>query len=176
MIKSKITCKILLLQLLVAAGISFNSCAPKKDLAIRDMVLIYEGGAHRNVKWEKDHFAHMHHVEIGYTFKVRATPRLVVQYDYASGTRSPGGSQNGSGGSQRQRPCFSIRPLLGPLLGPLLRPLLRLGRRVVPGLGARGRGRRGRSARRRGLRIRDLHRQRQEGEPQSGRAGALSEV
>lgn len=44
---------------------------------------------------EKDHFAHMHHLEIGYTFKVRATPRLVIQYDYASGTRDPSGSQNG---------------------------------------------------------------------------------
>lgn len=45
---------------------------------------------------KKDHFAHMHHVEIGYTFNVRATPRLVIQYDYASGTRSPGGSQHGT--------------------------------------------------------------------------------
>ena len=45
---------------------------------------------------EKDHFAHMHHVEIGYTFKVGVTPRLVMQYDYASGTRNPGGSQHGT--------------------------------------------------------------------------------
>ena len=36
-----------------------------------------------------DHFAHFQHVEIGYTFDAPWTPRLLVQYDYASGDRDP---------------------------------------------------------------------------------------
>ena len=57
MFKIKIAYKLLFSLLLVAAGISFNSCAPKQDLTIRDMVLIYDGGAHRSIKWDKEHFA-----------------------------------------------------------------------------------------------------------------------
>ncbi len=43
---------------------------------------------------KKDLFAHMHHAQIGYVFNIKTTPRLVIQYDYASGTRNPSGSQN----------------------------------------------------------------------------------
>ncbi|SHE39349.1 protein of unknown function [Mariniphaga anaerophila] len=57
MLKFKITYKLFLSFFLLMAGASFYSCTPKQDQAIRDMVLIYDGGAHRSIKWNKDHFA-----------------------------------------------------------------------------------------------------------------------
>ncbi len=41
-----------------------------------------------------DHFAHFQHLDLGYTFKLPWTPRLVFHYDYASGDREPGDSQS----------------------------------------------------------------------------------
>ena len=38
-----------------------------------------------------DHFAHFQHGEVGYTFDALWLPRVVVQYDYASGTANPNG-------------------------------------------------------------------------------------
>ena len=40
------------------------------------------------------HFAHFQHVGLGYTFDLPWSPRLLVQYDYASGDRDPNDSQN----------------------------------------------------------------------------------
>ncbi len=41
----------------------------------------------------KDHFAHFQHIEVGYTAsRLPWTPRLVAQYDYASGTANPNGN------------------------------------------------------------------------------------
>lgn len=47
---------------------------------------------HRDVT---KHFAHFQHVDLGYTFNLPWTPRLVFHYDYASGDRKPGDSQDG---------------------------------------------------------------------------------
>lgn len=41
-----------------------------------------------------DHFAHFQHLDLGYTFDLPWTPRLVFHYDYASGDHTPGDSQN----------------------------------------------------------------------------------
>ena len=41
-----------------------------------------------------DHVAHFQHVDLGYTFNLPWTPRLVFHYDYASGDRQPGDSQD----------------------------------------------------------------------------------
>lgn len=41
-----------------------------------------------------DHFAHFQHMDLGYTFPLAWSPRLVAHYDYASGDRKPGDSQN----------------------------------------------------------------------------------
>ena len=46
---------------------------------------------HRGVT---DHFAHFQHLDLGYTFNLPWTPRLVIHYDYASGDHKPGDSQN----------------------------------------------------------------------------------
>ena len=43
--------------LLITTGFMIQSCTSQQDLTVRDMVLIYEGGAHRSIKWDKDHFA-----------------------------------------------------------------------------------------------------------------------
>lgn len=43
---------------------------------------------------DTDHFAHFQHVDLGYTFNLPWTPRLVFHYDYASGDRQPGDSQS----------------------------------------------------------------------------------
>jgi len=41
-----------------------------------------------------NHFAHVQHVDFGYSFTLPWTPRLVFHYDYASGDRKPGDSQD----------------------------------------------------------------------------------
>ncbi|MGQ0667519.1 MAG: alginate export family protein [Nitrospiraceae bacterium] len=41
-----------------------------------------------------DHFAHFQHVDLGYTFDLPWSPRFLIHYDYASGDRQPGDSQN----------------------------------------------------------------------------------
>jgi hypothetical protein len=43
-----------------------------------------------------DHFAYFQHAQLGYTFDAPWAPRFLAQYDYASGTRDPNGSQNGT--------------------------------------------------------------------------------
>ncbi len=41
-----------------------------------------------------DHFAHFQHVEAGYSFEAPWSPRLVAQFDYASGDRDPNDGDN----------------------------------------------------------------------------------
>ena len=57
MFTPKITREKILLLLFISAGFMVQSCKPKQDLSIRDMVLIYDGGAHRTIQWDKEHFA-----------------------------------------------------------------------------------------------------------------------
>jgi len=42
-----------------------------------------------------DHFAHFHHVEVGYSFSAPWSPRLILAYDYASGDNDPNDGQQG---------------------------------------------------------------------------------
>ena len=42
-----------------------------------------------------DHFAHFHHIQAGYTFQARWSPRLALAYDYASGDADPNDGKNG---------------------------------------------------------------------------------
>ncbi len=41
-----------------------------------------------------DHFAHFHHAELGYSFETRGSPRVALQYDYASGDDDPDDGDN----------------------------------------------------------------------------------
>jgi hypothetical protein len=43
---------------------------------------------------DKDHLAYFHHAEIGYSFATRWSPRLMLQYDYASGDDDPNDNDN----------------------------------------------------------------------------------
>ena len=45
-------------------------------------------------KGGKGHVAYNPHAELGYTFNLPWSPRLLTQFDYASGTRSPDGSKS----------------------------------------------------------------------------------
>lgn len=42
-----------------------------------------------------DHFAHFQHLDLGYTFNLPWTPRIVFHYDYASGDRDPDDTRSG---------------------------------------------------------------------------------
>ncbi|MBH0201134.1 MAG: alginate export family protein [Nitrospira sp.] len=43
---------------------------------------------------DTDHFAHFQHFDLGYTLNLPWTPRVLFHYDYASGDRHPGDSQD----------------------------------------------------------------------------------
>ncbi len=45
-------------------------------------------------KEDLDHFAHFQHAELGYSFATRWSPRLVAQFDYASGDDNPADDDN----------------------------------------------------------------------------------
>jgi len=53
-----------------------------------------EGAAQTGTRGQTDFFAYMGHAQVGYTFSAPWYPRFMMEYDYASGTRTPGGSQN----------------------------------------------------------------------------------
>ncbi|HEY5627734.1 MAG TPA: alginate export family protein [Nitrospira sp.] len=53
-----------------------------------------ETAVQTGTRGQNDFFAYMGHAELGYTFNAPWRPRFVAQYDYSSGTRTPGGSQN----------------------------------------------------------------------------------
>jgi len=44
---------------------------------------------------ELDHFAHFHHLTLAYTFDAPWSPRVAVQYDFASGDTNPNDGSNG---------------------------------------------------------------------------------
>ena len=64
----------------------------------------FEGAVQTGTRGQTDFFAYMTVVAVGYTFHAPWSPRIRVLYDYASGTRTPGGSQN-----QTFDPLFGLR-------------------------------------------------------------------
>jgi Alginate export len=66
-----------------------------KNPAIGEFDYEFEGAIQVGRLGQVDHFAYNPNAEVGYTFHLPWTPRFLMQYTYASGTRTPGGSQNG---------------------------------------------------------------------------------
>jgi len=78
-----------------------------------------EGAVQTGTRGQTDFFAYMIVGAVGYTFHAPWSPRLRVLYDYASGTRTPGGSQN-----QTFDPLFGLRRfdmMVTGLFGPFFR-------------------------------------------------------
>ncbi|MFQ5659397.1 MAG: alginate export family protein [Gammaproteobacteria bacterium] len=55
------------------------------DYQIESVFQIGESRASTTATTDLDHFAHFQHVEFGYSFDAQWSPRLLLQYDYASG-------------------------------------------------------------------------------------------
>ena len=66
-----------------------------KSPAVNEFDYEFEGAIQTGRLGNVDHFAYNPNAEAGYTFNLPWTPRFLAQYTYASGTRTPGGSQNG---------------------------------------------------------------------------------
>ena len=54
----------------------------------------FETAIETGEKGLKDFFAYMGHAEVGYTFNSTWFPRLMAEYEYASGTKNPNGNMN----------------------------------------------------------------------------------
>jgi len=67
-----------------------------KSPAINEFDYEFEGAIQTGRLGNVDHFAYNPNAEVGYTFDLPWTPRFLAQYTYASGTRTPGGSQDGN--------------------------------------------------------------------------------
>ena len=67
-----------------------------KSPAINEFDYEFEGAIQTGHLGNVDHFAYNPNAEAGYTFNLPWTPRFLAQYTYASGTRTPGGSQDGT--------------------------------------------------------------------------------
>ena len=65
-----------------------------KSPAIGEFDYEFEGAIQTGRLGNVDHFAYNPNAEAGYTFNLPWAPRFLAQYTYASGTRTPGGSQN----------------------------------------------------------------------------------
>jgi len=74
-----------------------------------------------------DHFAHFHHGEVGWSFDAPASPRLLAQFDYASGDDDPDDGRNGRFTTLFGARRFDFNPT--GIYGPFFRSNL-----VTPGL------------------------------------------
>ncbi len=67
-----------------------------KSPAINEFDYEFEGAIQEGRLGNVDHFAYNPNAEAGYTFNLPWAPRFLAQYAYASGTNTPGGSQDGN--------------------------------------------------------------------------------
>jgi hypothetical protein len=97
------------------------------DYLVESVLQFGESRASAASARDLDHFAHFHHVEVGWSFAAPGSPRLVAQFDYASGDDDPDDGDNG-----RFDTLFGARRFdFGPtgIYGPFVRANL-----VTPGL------------------------------------------
>jgi hypothetical protein len=89
------------------------------DYQLESMVQLGESRESTTGTRDLAHFAHAHHAEVGYTLAAPWSPRIVLQYDYASGDDDPG-----DGNNERFDPLFGARRFdFGPtgIYGPFAR-------------------------------------------------------
>ena len=67
-----------------------------KSPAINELDYEFEGAVQTGQLGTVEHFAYNPNVEVGYTFNLPWTPRLLAQYTYASGTRNQEGGRVGT--------------------------------------------------------------------------------
>lgn len=64
------------------------------DVQLETALQFGESRASTSATRDLDHFAHFHHAELGYSFDAPFSPRVALQYDYASGDDSPNDGRN----------------------------------------------------------------------------------
>ncbi|MFK7897808.1 MAG: alginate export family protein [Myxococcota bacterium] len=64
------------------------------DYTIETAVQFGESRTSSSATRNLNHLAHFHHVTVGYTFDALASPRIALQYDYASGDENPNDGSN----------------------------------------------------------------------------------
>ena len=64
------------------------------DYQVESVFQFGESRSLRTSTTDLDHLAYFHHAEIGYSFAARWSPRLIFQYDYASGDDDPNDGDN----------------------------------------------------------------------------------
>ncbi len=70
---------------------------PKVNQLDYQLESIYQLGSSRISKTSNitlNHWAYFHHAELGYRFAAYGSPRLIAQFDYASGDSNPNDNQN----------------------------------------------------------------------------------
>ena len=71
--------------------------APTKNQIDYEIEMAYQFGDSRassTATIDLDHEAHFEHFELGYSFDTLWSPRLIAEYDYASGDQDPGDTEN----------------------------------------------------------------------------------
>ncbi len=73
----------------------FKNAAPAAfDYTFESAVQFGESRTSASATRNLSHLAHFHHLTVGYTFDVLASPRIALQYDYASGDENPNDGSN----------------------------------------------------------------------------------
>ncbi len=78
----------------VGARLYRSSTEASFDYQIESIFQFGESRMSKTATTDLDHYAHYHHVEVGFTFAAAGAPRLQLQYDYATGDKDPADGKN----------------------------------------------------------------------------------